>query len=73
MAIDTVLPGFEDLDEQTVYKRCFDAIRNSNTKNFMVEFDSVNAYAALDIDESSLHQALRIEVSGRCAILVQIE
>ena len=63
MAGDPVLRGFENLDNIPVYERFEKAVIDPATRNFVIEFNESNAYAALDIDESILETSLPIKVS----------
>ncbi|KAL9130596.1 MAG: hypothetical protein Q9217_001256 [Psora testacea] len=58
MALDSVLPGFDNLDDENVYNRCYQAIQSIDTLNFAIEFDSANAYAALNLNARSLQELL---------------
>lgn len=63
MAAISVLPGFEDLDDQAVCDRIQAALSHPKTNNFAVEFDCKKAYAALDLDVSSINQILQTDRS----------
>ena len=63
MAGDPALRGLENLDHIPVYERFERAIIDPATRNFVIEFNESNAYAALDIDESDLETFLPIKVS----------
>ena len=58
----------QDFDDAAVYKRYEDAVKNPNTENFVIEFDSENARAALDLDEREMQGVLEKEVNVRLAL-----
>ena len=58
----------QDFDDAAVYKRYEDAVKNPNTENFVIEFDSENARAALDLDEREMQGFLEKEVNMRLAL-----
>lgn len=57
------LPEYGDFDDEDVYKRCYNAAERGDTRNFVIEFDSTNAYAAHDLGEASIEQLLQLEVN----------
>ena len=63
MAWGPVLRGFENLDDIAVYEKFEKAVIDPATRNFVIEFNESNAYAALDIEESILKKFLPIKVS----------
>ena len=54
-----VLPGFEDFDKANVYKRSEDYIVKADALNFVIEYDSDKALAALALDTTSVEELLR--------------
>ena len=58
MALDPILPQFQNLDDKQVYKRCYQSLQSLATLNFAIEFDSTNAYAALDLNGYSIKKLL---------------
>ena len=58
----------QDFDDAAVYKRYEDAVKNPNTENFVIEFDSENARAALDLEEREVLGFLEKEVNMRLAL-----
>ncbi len=63
MAGDPASRGFENLDDIPVYERFENAVIDPATRNFVIEFNESNAFAALNIDESILEKFLPIKVS----------
>ena len=45
-------PHFHDFDDASFYDRCEAAILKPDTFNIVIEFDSANARAALDVENS---------------------
>lgn len=45
-------PDFHDFDDANFYDRCEAAILKPDTLNIVIEFDSANARAALDVGNS---------------------
>ena len=62
MAGAASLPGFQDLDDDNVYERFETAVIHPDTRNFVIEFDSSKAYAALNFDDRNLQEFLTREV-----------
>ena len=63
MAVDPVLRGFESLDDIPVYEKFERAVIDPATRNFVIEFNESQAYAALNFEESMLETFLPIKVS----------
>ncbi|KAK3176454.1 hypothetical protein OEA41_007777 [Lepraria neglecta] len=61
MAAAARKPEMQDFDDAAVYKRYEDAVKNPNTENFVIEFDSENARAALNLDETRMQGFLEKE------------
>lgn len=62
MAEGRIPPGFEDFDLSSVYARYASAGLQADTLNFVIDFDSSTAFAALNLDLESIEKALQTEV-----------
>ncbi|KAL2059641.1 hypothetical protein ABVK25_000934 [Lepraria finkii] len=61
MAAAARKPEMQDFDDAAVYKRYENAVKNPNSENFVIEFDSEKARAALDLDETKMQGFLEKE------------
>ena len=62
MANFTAKPGFSDFDNKNVYTFCEDAVVDVGTRNFAIQFDSTNAWAAINLDNDAIRKLLLEEV-----------
>ena len=60
-----MIPGFNDFDDKEICAKVEKAVLKETTLNFVVEFDSDKAYAAVDLDARSLHKYLRVSRAAR--------
>ena len=63
MAGAATLPNFGDFDIEPMYRLCEEAILHADTRNFVIEFDSEKAYAALNLDGDAVTRFLQTQVS----------
>ena len=56
------LPKFENFDDQYVYSRDEIHVLSADSLNFVIEFDTDTAVAALDLSASSIQELLGVEV-----------
>ncbi|KAL9103789.1 MAG: hypothetical protein Q9163_001198 [Psora crenata] len=61
MALDAMLPEFQNLDNESVYETYYQALQSIKTLNFVVELDSTSAHAAFDLNTQSLQRLLDIK------------
>ena len=56
-------PDFHDFDDASFYDRCEAAILKPDTFNIVIEFDSANARAVLDVENSdAMKKILNLKV-----------
>lgn len=55
-------PDFQDFDDESIYNRFEAAILKTETQNIVIEFGTLRARAALDVDGSAIQTALESEV-----------
>ena len=72
MAWDPTLRGFENLDDSAVYEKFENAVIDPATRNFVIEFNESNAYAALNFEEPFLETFLHIKVSLNFSIKISM-
>jgi len=63
MAELTTISELQNFDDENVYRRCEDAIKQADTQNFVIEFDSTEARAAINIGEDAIQRLLQTKVS----------
>lgn len=56
-------PYFENFDEPSVYKHYEAAILKADTHNIVIDFDSANAQAALNVGSLGMKKTLTLKVS----------
>ena len=59
MARDPGDAQFEDFDRKDVYWRCENALKQSSTRNVVIEFDKETAKAAVDLNDVSMRRFLK--------------
>ena len=68
MATAATKPEILDFDDAAAYKRCENAVKDKNTKNFVIEFDDETARASLELNEAQMQDFLEGEVRVPCAV-----
>ncbi len=63
MATFITIPELQNFDDSFVYDRCHNAIMLADTRNFVIEFDSTNARAAINLGDDAIQRLLQIQVS----------
>ncbi|KAL2043302.1 hypothetical protein N7G274_003608 [Stereocaulon virgatum] len=61
MATAAKKPEMLDFDDDAAYQRCENAVKNKNTKNFVIEFDNETARASLELNEAQMQGFLETE------------
>lgn len=54
--------GFENFDDPSIYAKYESAVRSADTLNFVVDFDSEAAFAALNVDVGFMKRVLNTQV-----------
>lgn len=60
--------GFEDFDQDEIYKQYAAALLKPDTRNVIVEFDNATSFSALNVDSTSVKQILQTKVCGSGAV-----
>lgn len=63
MTAFTTIPELQDFDDKSVYDQCQHAVLQPDTYNFVIEFDSLNARAAINLGEEPMQRFLQTKVS----------
>ncbi|KAK4695245.1 hypothetical protein P7C71_g2470, partial [Lecanoromycetidae sp. Uapishka_2] len=61
MAGFNTIPALHDFDDQSVYEHCEEAMLEAETRNFVIEFDSTEARAAINVEDDDMKRLLDIK------------
>ncbi len=62
MPEDKAPDGFENFDDPSIYAKYEEAVLRADTFNFLVDFDSEVAFAALNVNHTSMKNVLNTQV-----------